>query len=68
MQRTIGRLGLAAALLAGMAVSGPATAAAPVKKLLVVGMDGLNWDNVVAAAAPNLDALAAQGLLATGTG
>ncbi len=26
-------------------------------------MDGLNWDNVVAANAPNLDSLAAQGLL-----
>ncbi|XVV15061.1 alkaline phosphatase family protein [Actinoplanes sp. CA-131856] len=58
---------LAAALLAGAAITGlavPAHAAAPVKKLLVVGMDGLNWDSAVAADAPNLDSLAAQGLLA----
>ncbi|MEU8242276.1 alkaline phosphatase family protein [Actinoplanes missouriensis] len=57
---------LAAALLAGMAITGlatPAQAVVPVKKLLVVGMDGLNWDSAVAADAPNLDALAAQGLL-----
>ncbi|MEU4420809.1 alkaline phosphatase family protein [Actinoplanes sp. NPDC024001] len=57
---------LAVTLLAGVAVAGlatPATAAAPVKKLLVVGMDGLNWDIAVAADAPNLDDLAAQGTL-----
>lgn len=59
------RLGLALALLTGAAVAVPAPAAAaePAKKLLVVGMDGLNWDSVVAANAPHLDALAAQGLL-----
>ncbi|BFU45431.1 alkaline phosphatase family protein [Krasilnikovia sp. MM14-A1004] len=62
----IGRRALAAALLVGAVLTvpaAPAAGAAPVKKLLVVGMDGLNWDNVVAANAPNLHDLAAQGML-----
>ncbi|WP_238015755.1 alkaline phosphatase family protein [Dactylosporangium sp. AC04546] len=65
MHRTIGRVSLvlSLAVAAGVVAAAPAAAAAPVKKLLVVGMDGLNWDSVVAADAPNLDALAAQGLL-----
>ncbi|MEU7903532.1 alkaline phosphatase family protein [Actinoplanes sp. NPDC049118] len=56
---------LALTLLTGLAITAPtpAAAAAPAKKLLVVGMDGLNWDSVAAANAPNLDALAAQGVL-----
>lgn len=40
-----------------------AVAAAPVKKVLVVGMDGLNWAKVVEANAPTLDGLAASGTL-----
>ncbi|GGQ49572.1 alkaline phosphatase family protein [Couchioplanes azureus] len=64
MKRSVLRVGLAAALVAAsVAVPGAAAAGAPVPKLLVVGMDGLNWDSVVAADAPNLDALAAQGAL-----
>ncbi|RZU53725.1 phosphopentomutase/2,3-bisphosphoglycerate-independent phosphoglycerate mutase family metalloenzyme [Krasilnikovia cinnamomea] len=62
----IGRLGLILALLAGAALTAPAApaaAATPAKKLLVVGMDGLNWDSVLAANAPTLHALADQGLL-----
>jgi hypothetical protein len=58
---------LVGTLLAGIALAGlgaPAAARAPVKKLLVVGMDGLNWDSAVTADAPTLDTLAAQGLLA----
>ncbi|HCT81161.1 MAG TPA: nucleotide pyrophosphatase [Micromonosporaceae bacterium] len=41
----------------------PAQAAAPVKKVLVVGMDGLNWAKVVQANTPTLDGLAAAGTL-----
>ncbi|MEV6596188.1 alkaline phosphatase family protein [Actinoplanes sp. NPDC051346] len=66
MKRSVVRGGLVAALLAAAAFPGaPAAsgAAAPVAKLLVVGMDGLNWDSVVAADAPQLDALAARGTL-----
>ncbi|ROP28841.1 alkaline phosphatase family protein [Couchioplanes caeruleus] len=77
MKRSVVRVSLTAALLAAAAPGGPAAAASgapaaapgapaaavPVPKLLVVGMDGLNWDSVVAANAPNLDALAAQGVL-----
>ncbi|RSM90642.1 nucleotide pyrophosphatase [Kibdelosporangium aridum] len=55
-------------LFSGVVAAGvlatPYTAiAAPVKKVLVVGMDGLNWAKVVSANAPNLDALAAGGTL-----
>lgn len=78
MNRAAVRWSLVAALLATAAPALPATAAptpekpAPAgqraaaekaRKLLVVGMDGLNWDSVVAADAPQLDALAAQGSL-----
>ncbi|ONI87419.1 nucleotide pyrophosphatase [Actinosynnema sp. ALI-1.44] len=51
-------------VVAAAVLSSPFTAAAaPVKKVLVVGMDGLNWAKVVSANAPNLDALAAGGSL-----
>src|SRR4051812_45446325 len=63
MQRTLGRLALTAAVLGAVTLATPASAAPPVRKLLVVGMDGLNWDNVIAADTPVLHALAAQGLL-----
>ncbi|MBO4206999.1 alkaline phosphatase family protein [Micromonospora echinofusca] len=55
---------VAAAVLAAFTTTGPAARAdAPVRKVLVVGMDGLNWANVVAADAPTLDGLAATGTL-----
>ncbi|MFI5495890.1 alkaline phosphatase family protein [Actinoplanes sp. NPDC051859] len=64
MNRAAVRSSLVAALLVSTAAAVPASAAAaPVKKLLVIGMDGLNWDNVVAADAPQLKSLAAQGAL-----
>ncbi len=59
------------AALAALALTAPllvipsvaAGAAAPVKKVLVVGMDGLNWAKVVEANAPTLDSFAANGTL-----
>ncbi|MFC5002375.1 alkaline phosphatase family protein [Dactylosporangium cerinum] len=68
MQRSIRRTVLAGALATGMALAGAVAVAVPAhaagtKKLLVVGMDGLNWAGVVAANAPNLDGLAAAGTL-----
>ncbi|MDM4719346.1 alkaline phosphatase family protein [Micromonospora sp. WMMA1363] len=67
MQRTYWSLTLATTLavatLAGGAVPAAAQSAPLTKKLLVVGMDGVNWKSVEAANAPNLDALAAQGSL-----
>ncbi|WP_158880467.1 alkaline phosphatase family protein [Amycolatopsis anabasis] len=61
------RTALLSLVLAGAAAAlttTPVTAApAPVKKVLVVGMDGLNWAKAVEANAPNLDSLAAGGTL-----
>lgn len=55
-----------AVLAAAVAVAaGPASGQplAPVPKVLVVGLDGVNWAKAVEANAPNLDRLAAQGTL-----
>ncbi|WP_018352567.1 alkaline phosphatase family protein [Longispora albida] len=54
---------LAAALTAAPAGAAPAAVTAKTPKVLVVGMDGLNWAKVVQANAPRLDALAASGTL-----
>lgn len=59
-------LAAAAAVAAAAALTltaPPAQAAALTPKVLVVGMDGLNWAKVVDATAPTLDALAAGGTL-----
>lgn len=61
--RTLSLVFATTVVAAGVLATPDTAMAAPVKKVLVVGMDGLNWAKVVSANAPNLDALAAGGTL-----
>lgn len=64
--RTTTGVVVVAAVLAAFTTTGPAAQAdAPVRKVLVVGMDGVNWAQVGEADAPTLDGLSAAGTLGT---
>lgn len=69
--RPLGALTAAAALLAGAVAVAPAAASATpaepatVQKSLVIGVDGLAFDEIAKTSTPALDALRADGLLAT---
>ncbi|MBB5869710.1 hypothetical protein F4553_003089 [Allocatelliglobosispora scoriae] len=62
--RLIAAAATVALAAAALVATAPTAHAAPLtKKVLVVGMDGLNWAKVVDATAPTLDSLAAGGTL-----
>jgi predicted AlkP superfamily pyrophosphatase or phosphodiesterase len=60
----LSRVGVAIAMLA---VAGPLVAAEPVKKVLVIGIDGCRFDALKRADAPQLDALMDHGAVAQPT-
>ncbi|WP_405093224.1 alkaline phosphatase family protein [Micromonospora sp. NBC_01392] len=62
--RTRTTAALVAVVLTTLTVTGPAAqGAAPVRKVLVVGMDGVNWSKVGQADAPTLNGLSAASAL-----